>query len=507
MIHTITRQDPRFTVLRRARNARFPESDSEFVSRIFLCETAEDAASALKRAVDSGMRPTVRSSGHCYEDFVVNNPDGALIDLAMMNRVGQSADGTYWIEPGSSLGAAYRDLYRLGNVTLPGGTCYSVAAGGHISGGGYGMLVRQHGLSSDWLTAVDVLTVDARGHVIQRHVHKTQEPDLFRALRGGGAAGFGLITRFYFEQLPPAPVTLSSCTVVFPWKTMTEGRFVDILQTYGDYMAGRGKDEDTWGLFTFFGLTHRTEEGGLWLSASVHGERTVMGEEFLERFRKHGAVQVEGPQLTGHGLHGSEPCVDGAPCEGAYRFTQRPWIEAIIGDGGGPYFNSDTRAKYKSCYMKQNFTTEEAKRFHHHLTRQIGEINLNFVVSIDSYGGASNDLRLVNETALPQRSSCMKLQFQMYWRDPAEDAPRLKFYDEMYSDVYAANVESPYAGTPYPNAHYEGCYINYPDVDMLRYPFWQDLYFGTGGLCEFLRDVKRKYDPHNVFHHSMTVRA
>lgn len=507
MITTITRQDPRFRVLRRSRNARFPDNDAEFVSRIFLCETAEDAAGALQRAVDAGMRPTVRSSGHCYEDFVVNNPDGALIDVAMMNRVGRDPDGTYWLEPGSSLGEAYRALYRLGNVTLPGGTCYSVAAGGHVSGGGYGMLARQYGLSSDWLTAMDVLTVDAHGHVVPRRISKTQDPHLFRALRGGGGAGFGLITRFYFQQLPPAPATLSSCGVNFPWKTMTEARFVEILQTYGDYMADRGKEEDTHGLFTFLGLTHRTEKGGFWLSASVHEERTAIAEEFLDRFRKLGAVQAETTRLTGHGLHGSQPCADGTPCHGSYRFNQRPWIEAMIGDGGGPYFNSDTRAKYKSCYMKQNFTTEEAKRLHHHLTRQIDGINMNFVVTVDSYGGRANDTALINETALPQRSSCMKLQFQMYWRDPAEDAPRLKFYDEMYSDVYAANVAAPYAGTPYPNDHYEGCYINYPDVDMLRYPFWQELYFGTGGLCDLLRDVKRTYDPHNVFHHSMTVRA
>lgn len=515
MITTITRQDPRFPVLRRARNARFPENDAECVSRIFLCETPEDAASALKRAVDAGMRPTVRSSGHCYEDFVVNNPDGALIDVAMMNRVGRTPGpgGQYWIESGAALGAAYTALYRLGNVTLPAGTCYSVAAGGHISGGGYGMLARQYGLSVDWLTGVDILTVDAHGHVVTRHVNQKDDADLFRALRGAGGAGFGLITRFYFERLPPAPVGLSHCTVVFPWKDMTESRFVELLQSYGEYMTGRGTAEDTRGMFTFFGLTHRTENGGIFLSVSMHDldghGGTEVAEEFLDRFIQYGAQQHigDGP-LTGHGLDPSKSCVGAAPCErGKFQFTTRPWIEAMIADGGGPYFNADTRAKYKSCYMKQNFTTEEAKRFYRHLTRDAGGVIPTFTASVDSYGGAVNDHGLLESTAQPHRSSRMKLQFQMYWHDPAEDEARLKFYDEMYSDIYSANVAAPYAGTPFPGDFYEGCYINYPDVDMLRYSFWPELYFGTEGLCPFLKSVKRTYDPHNIFHHSMTVRA
>ena len=36
----------------------------------------------------------------------------------------------------------YVNLYKSANRTLPGGSCYSVGAGGHIVGGGYGLLSR-----------------------------------------------------------------------------------------------------------------------------------------------------------------------------------------------------------------------------------------------------------------------------------------------------------------------------------------------------------------------------
>ena len=40
---------------------------------------------------------------------------------------------------------------------------------------------------------------------------------------------------------------------------------------------------------------------------------------------------------------------------------------------------------------------------------------------------------------------------------------------------------------------------------MLAYPYWPQLYYGDR-LYSFLQDVKRRYDPNNIFHHAMSVR-
>ena len=74
----ITRDDPRYASLQKGHNARFPESEADAAKRIFLCENSADAADALQQIVGTGLRPTVRSGGHCYEDFVANNPGGTF---------------------------------------------------------------------------------------------------------------------------------------------------------------------------------------------------------------------------------------------------------------------------------------------------------------------------------------------------------------------------------------------------------------------------------------------
>ena len=518
MAATVLKQDPRFPVLCRGKNARFPATADDAVSRIEVCESAADAAEALQRVISAGLRPTVRSGGHCYEDFVVNNPHGAILDLSMLNHTssGPGGKGPYEVGPGALLGVVYTELYRKYNLTVPGGSCYSVASGGHLSGGGYGLLTRLQGMSVDWLTAVDILTVEGNGKVIARHVSKQRDPDLFRALRGAGGANFGIITNFYFDKLPAAPRKLSTAAITFPWDTMTEEKFIHIAQTYGGYFERRGQESDTWPMFTFMGLTHKSPNGRINISATMHhmdDEADLrIPTEFLDLFLKCGDAQSDqNPIPTGHQQSRQQPTGRNAqdqPCvAGNHNFRTSGWLDATIGNGGGAGANGDTRGKYKSCYMKKNFTTEELRRMYKHLTTDIPGINTGGIIAVDSYGGAANNHDRIDDTAIPQRSSIMKLQYQMYWQDPSEDAARLKFFDDLYTDVYSANVSGEHRGTPWHGEFYEGCYINYPDVDMIRYPFWPELYYGQTGLIPVLKRAKKQYDPNNIFHHSMTIKA
>ena len=100
MISTVTREDSRYSTLNRGRNARFPVADADAVARIELCETPDDVAAALQRTVQAGLRPTVRSGGHCYEDFVVNNPNGVLLDVRGLNTVSAAPGGGYQVGSG-----------------------------------------------------------------------------------------------------------------------------------------------------------------------------------------------------------------------------------------------------------------------------------------------------------------------------------------------------------------------------------------------------------------------
>ncbi len=507
MAASISEQDPRFETLKNSRNLRWPASPSDSVHSIEICETPDDVVAALQRTVDEGRRPTVRSGGHCYEDFVVNNPGGSILDLSLLKDSSQPPEGRYRISAGSQLGEAYLNLYKRDGVTIPGGSCYTVGSGGHIAGGGYGLLSRLHGLTVDWVSAVDIATVDPSGRVQLRHVNAHTDPLLFRACRGGGGGNFGIITSYSFEKLPIAPQEVVSGGISFDWASMTESRFVEILLTFGDYWQTRGKNEDTWGLFSVLDLEH-SSGGEFGLSVQFCNPDGTCRDlsavnEFLDRFQdckpspRHSAIQ------NGRSLPLKTPAQ--APCPGKHALTRHLWLDATVTGAGG---DSGSRAKYKSTYMKENFTAPEAKCVYKHLRRTIAGVNLRgSMLAVDSYGGAVNRSALVAETSCSHRSSVMKLQFQSYWHNSADDKGRLQWMSDFYTDLYSGeNVPPPYAGTPFPGKHYEGCYINYPDKDMLRYAFWPQLYYGGGDLYPFLQDVKQRYDPHNVFHHAMSIR-
>lgn len=510
MAITVLRQDARYNTLKMGHNLRWPAVEADTAGRIVLCEDAHDAADALQRIVSAGLRPTVRSGGHCYEDFVANNPGGAILDMGLLSGANNSGKGTpYRLGPGTELWNGYLELYRRYGVTLPGGTCASVGAGGHISGGGYGLLSRLHGLTADWLTAVDILTVDANGRVMPRTVNKMHDADLFRACRGAGGGNFGVITSYVFDKLPLAPEEVMEANISFAWAGMTEDRFVSILTTFGDYFKTRGKDPDTWGLFAVLVAQHQSA-GHFGMSVQFCNpdgtcKHLSVLTEFLDHFQECNPVAGEPVPSQAFGS-GPRSSAGEKVCSGAHTMVRRDWLTTTGNNGGS---SESSRGKYKSTYMKRNFTKEEARCIYKHMTRAIPGVDLRAsMVAVDSYGGAINRKGLDEETSICQRSSVMKLQFQTYWNKPEDDAPHLVWISDFYRDIYSgSNVDSRYAGTPFPGEYYEGCYINYPDKDMLAYPFWPQLYYGDGDLYPFLQGVKRKYDPNNIFHHAMSIRA
>jgi len=507
MAITVLRQDPRYDALRKGHNLRWPASDADGVDRIEICETPEDVADALQRIVTAGLRPTVRSGGHCYEDFFANNPNGALLDLSLLTQTNPPGKGAhYTIGAGTQLWQAYVELYKRYGVTLPVGTCGSVGAGGHITGGGYGTLSRLHGLTGDWLSAVDILTVDAKGKVVARRADRIHDADLFRACRGAGGGNFGVITSFTFDKLPRPPREVMVARLSWAWAEMTPDRFTKILTTFGDYWETRGKDPDTWGMFAVLVVSHQAG-GRFGMSVQFCNPDGTCKDlsvltEYLDRFQDckpaSGVPSSDAP-------FGSPPASAGQPvCVGAHTMTRYDWLLAVEADTGG---GGSSRAKYKSAYMKGTFTAEDALCMYKHMTRTIPGFDLrNSMVAIDSYGGAINRKNLVDETAAAQRSSVMKLQYQTYWREEKDDDARLTWIRDFYREMYSsADVDSKYSTTPYPGERYDGCYINYPDKDMLAYAFWPQLYYGDQ-LYPFLQGVKRRYDPNNIFHHAMSIR-
>ncbi|WP_263410247.1 FAD-dependent oxidoreductase [Terriglobus tenax] len=513
MAAVVDRTDARFEMASRGWNARFPLSPGQAVAQVEYCTSAEDVRRALQLAVDRGQRPTVRSSGHCYEDFVVNNPGGVMLDVSMMDHVSLGeTPGSYVIQPGARLGTVYERLYKLGGVVIPGGTCYTVTAGGHISGGGYGTLARMYGLTVDWVTGIEIVVVNAAGKAETIYADAKHHPELFRALRGGQASNFGVVTAFHFAKLPPLPQQVLLANISWDWREMTREKFVRIVTTYGQYWEKNDRNPATRPMFTDLIVSNRASGRihiGLQYAQMRGGDE---GRDVVQEFLNH--FQTCGPRADAPADYDKpvpegqqpKPLMGDTVCYGEHPLRQMNWVDSTISGQGGSGLpgSGRSRAKYKSTYMKQGFTDAEANTLYDQMT---GDATRGLILAMDSYGGAVNNVERIADTAIPQRSSILKLQYQSYWKDAADDAYRLNGIRQCYQAMYSTPAaDQRYRGVPYPNSHYDGCYINYPDVDMLEQPEWTTLYYGTGDLYPMLQRVKKTYDPHNLFHHAMSIR-
>jgi FAD/FMN-containing dehydrogenase len=135
----------------------------------------------------------VRSGGHSSAGHSVSE-GGIVLDLSAMKTLEIDAEGrTAWAETGLTAGE-YSEAAAKHDLATGFGDTGSVGIGGLTLGGGIGYLVRKHGLTIDDLLAADVVTAD--GELLR--VDEESHPDLFWAIRGGGG-NFGVATRFRFR--------------------------------------------------------------------------------------------------------------------------------------------------------------------------------------------------------------------------------------------------------------------------------------------------------------------
>jgi FAD/FMN-containing dehydrogenase len=164
---------------------------------VLLAEGADDVRAAVRWAASRGVAITARSGGHSYGGYSTVR-DGLVVDLRRMRHIARHhANTRVAVGPGVQLGDLYTALAPHG-VTVPAGTCPSVAVGGLALGGGMGLAGRALGMTSDRIESVDIVTADGR----LRHADAHRQADLFWASRGGGGGNFGIVTSFTLRTAP-----------------------------------------------------------------------------------------------------------------------------------------------------------------------------------------------------------------------------------------------------------------------------------------------------------------
>jgi FAD/FMN-containing dehydrogenase len=157
-------------------------------------------ARVVALARDSGLELAVRSGGHSPAAHSVSD-GGIMLDLSAMKALDLDPEGrTAWAQTGLTAGEYTTAAHAHGLATGFGDTA-SVGIGGITLSGGVGYLVRKHGLTIDSLLAAELVTAD--GELVT--ASEQEHPDLFWAIRGGGG-NFGVATRFRYRLHPVGQV-------------------------------------------------------------------------------------------------------------------------------------------------------------------------------------------------------------------------------------------------------------------------------------------------------------
>jgi hypothetical protein len=163
---------------------------------IARCVDVADVIAAVKFGRDHGLLVAIRGGGHSGPGLG-SCDDGLVIDLSLLKSVRvEPANRTVRVDPGCTSGDVDHATHAFG-LAVPFGIVSTTGVAGLTLGGGTGYLTRKYGLTIDNLLEVDIVLADGRLVTAS----KSEHPDLFWALRGGGG-NFGVVTSFLFQAHP-----------------------------------------------------------------------------------------------------------------------------------------------------------------------------------------------------------------------------------------------------------------------------------------------------------------
>ncbi|OWM72615.1 reticuline oxidase-like [Punica granatum] len=478
-------------------NLRFSGSSVPKPAVIILPESLEQLVSAVGCCRDGQWEIRVRCGGHSYEGTSSVAADGApfvIIDMMNLNKVEVDMQAEMaWVEGGATLGEVYSAIAEASpHHGFSAGSCPTVGVGGHISGGGFGLLSRKYGLAAD--NVEDALLVDSSGQLFDR---RTMGEDVFWAIRGGGGGIWGIVYAWKIKLLP-VPKTVTSFIISRMGRTDNRtgrGKFIPELVKKWQYVAPSLGDDFYLSVFVGANL-HEAREAPQ-ISATFKGF-------FLGPRRR--AVSIMNRAFPELGLT-EEDC------------HEMSWIESILffsglGDGSSV---SDLKSRFskdklyfkaKSDYIRSPIPMSGINSALNILDRE----PKGYVI-LDPYGGMmdniSNDF-----IAFPHRKgNLFTIQYLVEWHE--EDDCNSEQYIEWIREFYASMA-------PHVSEGPRAAYINYidldlgvmglkvnldedckdcDDVDIARQ--WGEKYFL--GNYERLVRAKTLIDPSNVFRNEQGI--
>jgi FAD/FMN-containing dehydrogenase len=410
--------------------------------------SVEDVSRTVRAAASEGIELSMRGGGHNIAGLALSD-GGLTLDMAGFRDITVDPDArTARVGAGCLLADVDRATQAHGLAT-PLGFVSLTGIAGLTLGGGFGYLSRRFGWTVDNLDSVEIVVAD--GTV--RRSSRTEEPELFWALRGGGG-NFGVVTEFVFRLHEVGP-QITGGIIAWPGD-----RAEEVLEVF------RATTEQASRNLTL-AVVRRNAPPAPWLPESAHGKPVVMVVVCHSGSSDEAAADLADIRAVG------EPLAD-LVVEKDYA-VQQTLLDATQPNGMNYYWKSefvpaisnDLLAWYHAQFEGMKAPANQAVFFH--------------------VAGALNE-RPEDEGAVGNRAAAYACVVQAM--GPPNVSP----------DENRAWVRSAWDGLrPFSTG---GNYINFqtddePDARTAE---------AYGGNYQRLLEAKRRYDPNNVFRVNRNIR-
>jgi FAD/FMN-containing dehydrogenase len=436
--------DPNYDEVREIWNAMIDRRPAVIVQ----CAEADDVLHAISYARENRLEISIRGGGHNIAGSALCD-NGLMIDFSNMTTVSVDAQKRRaYVEPGATLGDFDKAVQAHG-LASPVGINSTTGMAGLTLGGGFGWLTRKYGMTIDNLVSAEMVTADGR----KIHVSENENKDLFWAIRGGGG-NFGVVTRFEFSLYPVGPEILAGL-LVFPIDQAKQ-----VLEKYREFVKSAPEELNIW-------VVLRKAPPLPFLSESVHGKEVVVlavfyagdiaeGEKLIDPLRSFGDA---------YGEHiGAQP----------YAQWQQAF-DPLLTPGARNYWKSHNFTKLSDGAL------DSIIEFAGKLPSPQCEI---FIGLIE---GAAN--RVPSDAmAYGHRDAKFVLNVHGRWDEAAQDEACIAWARAFFE-----------ASAPYASA---GAYVNFMTGDE-----GNRVAAAYGVNYERLKQIKKKYDPENIFHNNQNIKA
>jgi FAD/FMN-containing dehydrogenase len=415
---------------------------------IARCTGPSDAMAAVRFARERGLPVAVRGGGHNVAGNSVCD-DGLVIDLSGMRGVRvDRTRSVVRVAGGALLGDVDHETQPFG-LAVPLGAVSETGVGGLALHGGLGFLTRKYGLTADSLISADVVTAESELITADERSH----PDLLWALKGGGG-NFGVVTSFEFRLHPVGPDIWFLLTF-YPFEV---GR--KVLETLRSYMLQAPDD------LTVIAIYWNAPEG----------------EPIPEEHRGAPVIVLVG-------------CWSGPLSEGERATRPLREIATPLADLSGPMPFVEAQRTFDPDYPRggryywKSLHLDDLSAEVIDFAQRIGgdRPTPHSTVEVWALGGAMGRVA-PDATAFHNRTAPWLLAIEANSHDPANDAGNIAWVRRRFDEARRFSTR--------------GTYFNFAGFleegeEMLAQSF--------GANYPRIREVKRRYDPDNVFRHNLRV--